>query len=109
MKYAKKSLNLMVLLLRNGSTFLSRFVKHFWIIIVVKSLNPILSIQYIVTATKNNCEQEAFDLLKLAGRANVFFHNIHYTTVFKLLSLGKDNILFFFVLKLIHNIINMYY
>ncbi|CAB4401438.1 unnamed protein product [Rhizophagus irregularis] len=45
-------------------------------------------IKYIVTATKNNCEQEAFDLLKLACRANVFFHNIHYTTVLKLLSLA---------------------
>ncbi|CAG8517969.1 13782_t:CDS:10 [Funneliformis caledonium] len=45
-------------------------------------------IKYIVTSTKNKCEQEAFDLLKLAGRANVFFHNIHYTTVLKLLSLA---------------------
>ncbi|RIA81283.1 hypothetical protein C1645_790738 [Glomus cerebriforme] len=45
-------------------------------------------IKYIVTATKNNCEQEAFDLLKLTCRANVFFHNIHYTTVLKLLSLA---------------------
>ncbi|CAG8688640.1 2099_t:CDS:10, partial [Acaulospora morrowiae] len=45
-------------------------------------------IQYVFMATKNGFEQEAFDVLRVVSRANVFYHNERQKTGFKLLLLA---------------------
>ncbi|CAJ0749398.1 2726_t:CDS:10, partial [Entrophospora sp. SA101] len=45
-------------------------------------------IQFIITATKNGHESEAYDVVMLVSKANIFYHNERHKTTFKVLSLA---------------------